>query len=82
MRSVLIALLGLFAATSLAFAGQDEGKITKIDADNMVIQLEDGKSYKLPGEFDMTSIEEGVTVLLSYDKVGDTNLITDLIVED
>jgi len=82
MRAVLIALFGLVAATSLAFAGQDEGKIRKIDANKMVIQLEDGKSYKLPGEFDMSSIAEGVTVLLSYDKVGDVNLITDLIIED
>jgi hypothetical protein len=82
MRSILIALFVLFAAASAAFAGQDEGKIEKIDTDNMVIQLEDGKSYKLPGEFDMTSIAEGVTVLLSYDKIDDVNFITDLIVED
>jgi hypothetical protein len=82
MRAITIALFGLFAATSLAFAGEDEGKIKKIDADNMIIQLEDGKSYKLPGEFDMTAISPGVTVLLTYDKVGDVNLITDLIVED
>lgn len=82
MRAIPIAVFGLFACTSAAFAGEDEGKIKKIDADNMVIQLEDGKSYKLPGEFDMTSISPGVTVLLTFDKVGDVNLITDLIVED
>jgi hypothetical protein len=38
----------------------------------------DGKSYKLPGEFDVDELKEGMDILLAYDKVGGENLITDM----
>ena len=76
-------LTGALAAAALvfstaAFAAEAEGKITTVDRDNLTITLENGKSYKLPGEFDVEAIKEGMQVLLAYDKVGDQNMITDM----
>jgi hypothetical protein len=44
----------------------------------LTITLDNGNSYKLPGEFDVEAIKEGMLVLLAYDKVGDQNMITDM----
>jgi Cu/Ag efflux protein CusF len=71
------ALLSTIVSTS-AFAAEAEGKIATVDRDNLTITLENGNSYKLPGEFDVEAIKEGMQVLLAYDKVGDQNMITDM----
>jgi Cu/Ag efflux protein CusF len=44
----------------------------------MTITLDDGKSYKLPGETDMDGIKEGMDIVLAYDKVDGQNLVTDM----
>lgn len=62
----------------LAWAGDADGKITAIDRDAMTIVLEDGNTYKLPGEFDPEVIEEGMEVLIAFDTVNGENLITDM----
>ena len=82
MRSLTGALaaalmLSTIVSTS-AFAAEAEGTIKAVDRDNLTITLENGKSYKLPGEFDVEAIKEGMQVLLAYDKVGDQNMITDM----
>ena len=50
-------LIGFFAASLMistaAFAAEAEGKIQAIDIEKLTITLDDGKSYKLPGEFDV-----------------------------
>ena len=61
-----------------AFAAEAEGKIATVDRDNLTITLENGNSYKLPGEFDVDAIKEGMQVLIAYDKVGEQNMITDM----
>jgi Cu/Ag efflux protein CusF len=75
-------LVGLVAAAMMmstaAFAAEVEGQIKKIDKETQTITLDDGKSYKLPGEFDVDAIKEGMEILLAYDKVGKENLITDM----
>ncbi len=82
MRSLTGALAAaLMFSTMFAtavFAAEAEGKIATVDRDNLTITLENGDSYKLPGEFDVDAIKEGMQVLLAYDKVGDQNLITDM----
>jgi hypothetical protein len=81
MRSLTGALAAtmMFSVTiSGAFAAEAEGKIKAVDRDNLTITLENGNSYKLPGEFDVDAIQEGMEVLLAYDKVGDQNMITDM----
>lgn len=75
--TVAAALISAIVSTG-AFAAEAEGKIKTVDRDNLTITLENGKSYKLPGEFDMEAVKEGMDVLLAYDKVGDQNMITDM----
>jgi hypothetical protein len=78
MRILISAICAAFLMTSAALAAEAEGKIKSIDVDNLTITLDDGKAYKLPGEFDMDSIKEGMEVLLAYDKIEGQNLITDM----
>jgi Cu/Ag efflux protein CusF len=78
MRTLIAAIIATFALSSAVFAAEAEGHIKKIDADNQTITLDNGTSYKLPGEFDMSSIKEGMEILIAYDKIGGENLITDM----
>jgi Cu/Ag efflux protein CusF len=61
-----------------ALADDAQGTITKIDADNSTITLDDGKIYKLPGEFDLSVISKGMKVTLMFDVVDKELLITDI----
>jgi hypothetical protein len=64
--------------SSAAYAAEAEGKIKVIDREKLTITLENGKSYKLPGEFDVDALQEGMDVLLAYDQVNGVNMITDM----
>ncbi|MCO4318486.1 DUF1344 domain-containing protein [Phyllobacterium sp. 21LDTY02-6] len=61
-----------------ALADDAQGTITKIDEDNSTITLDDGKVYKLPGEFDLSAIEKGMKVTLMFDVVDKERYITDI----
>ncbi len=76
MKKITGALLALLFTGGLALAADADGKITAIDRDAGTIVLEDGNTYKLPGEFDPANIEEGMEVLIAYDMVNGENLIT------
>lgn len=78
MRSFLGALAAIFLMSSAAFAAEAEGLIKSIDRDNSTITLDDGNKYKLPGEFDVESLKEGMDILLAYDEVSGEKLITDM----
>lgn len=78
MRSLTGALAAALMFSTAAFAAEAEGKIAAVDTDNLTITLENGKSYKLPGEFDVDAVKEGMHALIAYDKVGDENMITDM----
>jgi len=77
MRIVFTAFAALLVSTA-AFAAEAEGKVKKLDPEAQTITLDDGKSYKLPGEFDIASLHEGMDILLAYDNVNGENLITDM----
>ncbi|MET0940719.1 MAG: DUF1344 domain-containing protein [Mesorhizobium sp.] len=77
-RTLIGALAGLAMFSSAALAAEAEGQIQSIDKENLTITLSDGKSYKLPGEFDVDALKEGMDVILAYDQVGGENLITDM----
>ena len=47
-----------------AYAAEAEGQIKKIDIDQLTITLDNGKSYKLPGEFDVSTLKEGMEIVL------------------
>ncbi|MGB3390797.1 MAG: DUF1344 domain-containing protein [Pseudaminobacter sp.] len=78
MRILISAFAAVVMISSAALAAEAEGKVKAIDRDQMTITLDDGKSYKLPGEFDVDAIKEGMEVLLAYDEVSGVNLITDM----
>ena len=81
MRSLIGALAAALMLSTIvstvALAAEAEGKIQTIDRDNLTITLDNGKSYKLPGEFDVDA-QGRHGMLLAYDKVGDENMITDM----
>ncbi|PSJ62518.1 DUF1344 domain-containing protein [Kumtagia ephedrae] len=78
MRTLIGALCAVLMLTGTALAAEAEGQIRSIDTEALTITLDDGKSYKLPGEFDLDSIKEGMEVLLAYDEIDGQNLITDM----
>lgn len=82
MRIFLGALAAAVVFSGAAFAAETEGLIKSIDKENSTITLDDGKSYKLPGEFDASSLKEGMDIVLAYDKVDGQNLITDMQLPD
>ncbi|MDH6230200.1 Cu/Ag efflux protein CusF [Mesorhizobium soli] len=78
MRSLIGALAAVMMISSAAYAAEAEGKIKAIDRDKLTITLDNGKSYKLPGEFDVDALKEGMDVLLAYDQINGVNTITDM----
>ena len=79
MKRMLIgAMAAALMLSTAAFAAEAEGKIKVIDKDKLTITLDSGKSFVLPGEFDIDAIKEGMEIVLAYDKVGGENMITDM----
>ena len=78
MRTLIGAAAAILMMSSAVLAAEAEGQITQIDKDKLTITLDNGKSYKLPGEFDVEVIKEGMEILLAYDVVAGENLITDM----
>ena len=78
MRIFAGAVAALLMISSPVLAAEAEGQIQAIDLDNLTITLDNGESYKLPGEFDVEALKEGMEILLAYDEIGGENLITDM----
>jgi hypothetical protein len=78
MKRMMIGAAALLMISGAALAAEAEGQIQSIDKDKLTITLNDGKSYKLPGEFDVETLKEGMDIILAYDEVGGENLITDM----
>lgn len=81
MRRILAAAAIVGLMVTGALAADADGKITKVDAQKMTIQLDNGKVYKLPSEVDMSVISEGVEVVIAYDVKNGVNQITDMFVQ-
>jgi hypothetical protein len=77
LLAILTLLLTPFFA-SIALADDAEGKITKIDEETESITLDNGKSYRLPGEFDYSAIEKGMKVIVTYDLVDNVRYISNI----
>jgi outer membrane lipoprotein SlyB len=81
MRKVLAALVASFAIAGAAVAADADGTVTKVDPQQMTIVLDDGKTYKLPPEMDMSGIAEGVEVIIAYEAKDGVNQITDMLIQ-
>ncbi len=65
-----------------AFADDADGKIEKVDIEEGKIVLDDGNTYKLPGEFDPEQLKQGAEIFLVYQVVDGENIITDMEVSE
>ncbi|EKF41357.1 DUF1344 domain-containing protein [Nitratireductor indicus] len=77
------AAFALFMFALPALAADAEGKVTKVDEDNLTITLENGQTYKLPSEMDISVIQPGMEVVLAY-REGDKGVkqITDMVLPE
>ena len=73
---LILVVASLFS--TVAMADDTEGKITGINRDSETITLDDGETYKLPGEFDYSALNKGMKVIIIYDMVDSTRFITDI----
>ena len=78
MRILIGAMVATLMLAGTASAAEVVGQIKKIDIDHLTITLDNGKSYKLPGELDVSTLKEGMEIVLAYDEVGGENVITDM----
>lgn len=68
----------LLAASSFsAFAAEVSGQIVSIDAQARTVTLDDGKTYNLPQDFDVASLQQGEKVKITVDD-ADKMTITDV----
>lgn len=74
----LVAIAGSLAGW--AQAAETDGTITAIDREAMTISLDDGKSYKLPGEFNLEGFEAGMEARIAYEEIDGVRQITDIAV--
>ena len=70
---------GMALAGGIAHAADDEGKIARVDVENLTITLDNGNTYKLSGEFDIEALEVGTEVVLAYDTINGQKTVTDLV---
>ncbi|WP_439273423.1 DUF1344 domain-containing protein [Pseudochrobactrum sp. HB0163] len=73
---LMLLLTPFFAGTALA--DDAEGKITAINEDAETLTLDDGKEYRLPGEFDYSTIETGMKVIVTFDVVDKVRYISNI----
>ena len=78
MRKILGAFAAVMMMTGVAAAADDEGLIADIDVDAMIITLDNGNSYKLPGEFNLEGIAEGMDIVIAFEQIDGQPTITDL----
>lgn len=79
MKRLLIAALTPFLLlASNAMAEEAQGTIEAVNTSNYTMALDDGKTYTLPAEFDISLIGEGMRVALAYDDVNGALMVTDM----
>jgi len=75
-KKIVLGAVSAIMLASSAYADNIEGSIQKIDPQEGTIQLNDGNVYKLPGEFDYSSISEGANVVVTYDVDGEDRRVS------
>ncbi|MBO6718988.1 MAG: DUF1344 domain-containing protein [Rhizobiaceae bacterium] len=80
MRTIVAAAGALAFMTAAALAADTEGEIKQVDIEKMTITLDNGKTYRLPSEMDMSVLSEGVVVIIAYDSRDGVNQITDMLI--
>ncbi|MEL6921720.1 MAG: DUF1344 domain-containing protein [Pseudomonadota bacterium] len=57
----------LLTMSAFAHAGEAQGAITEVDAAAMTMTLDNGETYTLPAEFDVSLIGPGMVVALAHE---------------
>jgi|GEM_PF-1037750 len=78
--SLLTAMLGGWLVLP-APADSIDGTIAKIDENSNTLIMSNGKSYKLPGEFDYSGFRPGQKVTVFYDTDPSGSYVTDVEVD-
>lgn len=81
MRSHLLAIVTLTAALAAGTALAAEvatGKVTEFNTETRMLVLEDGKSYLLADAISVESLDVGDEVVLSFDKVDDKMVVSEM----
>ncbi len=78
MRIMFGALTAILMICGSALAAQIEGQIKAINKEESTITLDNGKAYKLPGEFDVDSLKEGMEGDACLRQVEGVSQITDM----
>lgn len=79
MIAALFATASLFAPfNSFAQSVDVESTISKIDVKGLTITLADGKSYRVPEEFNFEGLKTGVKVVVFYTEVDGKRVVDDL----
>lgn len=82
MRILIAALLAtasIFSPlNSWAQSVDVEAVISSIDMKSLSLTLDDGKTYKVPEEFNFEGLKEGVKVLVFYTMVDGNRVVDDI----
>lgn len=82
MRILIAALLAtasiLSPLSGLAQSADVEATIKSVDAGSLSLTLDDGKTYRVPEEFNFEGLKSGVKVLVFYTIVDGNRVVDDL----
>jgi hypothetical protein len=77
-RLIVFVIVSLLAVSSLAWAGQIEGKVKSVDQSDRTVTLEDGTRIVLPDGMDLDQLREGAEVTVSYEEKDGKNEATNV----
>jgi len=77
-RLIAFVIVSLLAVSSLAWAGQIEGKVKSVDQSDRTVTLEDGTRIVLPDTMDLDQLREGANVTVSYEEKDGKNEATNV----
>lgn len=76
-------IISLLLTAAPALAADTEGLIKSVDPEKMTITLENGETYKLPGEMDTSALSEGMDIVIAYRELGNgEKQITDMVLPE
>ncbi|MNL16524.1 hypothetical protein D3C87_1375740 [compost metagenome] len=77
--ATLLATASIFSPlNSFAQSADIEATIRKVDVNALSLTLDDGKTYKVPEEFNFEGLKAGVKVLVFYTMVDGSRIVDDL----
>ena len=79
MRIAIAAASAFLFLAGSALAADTHGEIKTIDSEKMTITLDDGQTYKLPAEMDISGISEGTDIVIAYRERNGVKEITDMV---